>query len=70
MPFNEEITELVDKKMIKKIEKKNNLKLIVYEDSYRKVRCLNRNENVIEFKGKLIDVKEGIQRMIKKLCKN
>ena len=33
------------------MEAKRKVKVILYEDSYRKVRCLGRNENVVELKG-------------------
>ena len=51
LPMNEEISSKIDKKLIKKLELKKKVKVIVYEDSYRKVRCLSRNENVVEIRG-------------------
>ena len=68
--MNEEITSKIDSKIIKKIESKRKVKLILYEDSHRKVRCLNKNENVLEIQGQLKDIKEVLEYLIKKLCKN
>jgi hypothetical protein len=52
------------------METKRKVKVILYEDSYRKVRCLSRNENVVELKGKLKEIKEILEYMFKKLCKS
>lgn len=51
LPINEEITQKINYKFIRKMEAKRKVKVILYEDSYRKVRCLGRNENVVELKG-------------------
>ena len=49
--MNQEISSEIDLKLIKKIESKRPVKIMVYEDSHKKVKCLSENENVVEIKG-------------------
>ena len=68
--MNQEISSEINFKLIKKIESKRPVKIIVYENSYKKVKCLNENENVVEIKGQLKYIKEVLEYLIKKLCKD
>ena len=68
--MNQEISSEINFKLIKKIESKRPVKIIVYEDSYKKVKCLSENENVVEIKGQLKYIKEVLEYLIKKLCKD
>ena len=70
IPLSDQINELINKKMVIKQADKHGVHMIQFYNSYRKVKCLGKNENVVELRGKIRDVKEGVEYLIRKLCED
>ena len=70
IPLSDQINELINKKMVIKQADKHGVHMIQFYNSYRKVKCLGKNENVVELRGRMRDVKEGVEYLIRKLCED